>query len=276
MLQTLHFVPRPLGFCQRVLGVIASKASAAHDVHFSVPAHVLITLNVVLQGTLMQGDQILPQSFATGAHTRSRRYQLSAGASLLTLFCRADAALDLAKMQPAELTDRWLAAHEVFTAWKESPARTEVLQCANAMLSSVNPKMLPVLNALNGQNDAQRMTQALQALMSQDIAAAAQSLHMSERSLQRLFLAQWGISPKLVQRMLRVQRCVNFWQSKGENLAQLASQAGLTDQAHLAREFRQLVGYAPCHLKRTASSAHDDTLWALRTGHTLLAPLLTQ
>ncbi len=78
--------------------------------------------------------------------------------------------------------------------------------------------------------------------------------------------------------MLRIQRCVQLWNAQemlGNGLADLAAQVGLTDQAHLAREFRQLVGYAPSSLKHTeAHQGQDDTLWALRTGSSLLAPLL--
>lgn len=102
---------------------------------------------------------------------------------------------------------------------------------------------------------------------------------MSERGLQRLFLSQWGINPKRVQRMLRIQRAVALWDARPCGLADLAAQAGLVDQAHLAREFRQLVGHPPSSLKISPEPASDDratdALWALRTGGTLL-PLLMQ
>jgi AraC-like DNA-binding protein len=280
MLETLHFLPKPKGYCPRVLGVIVSQAPPAHAVNFSVPAHVLLTLNVVLQGSLMHGQQVLPSSFATGAHTRSRRYQISPGAILLTLFCRANAALDLSALAPAQLADTWLPAQSVFKAWPQAPHSADAISTAQAMLACVSPEHLPVLKSPSRSVSSQRIQHALQVLAEQDLAAACTQLQMSERSLQRLFVSHWGISPKLVQRMLRIQRCIQLWDktdAQHRNLADLAAQTGLADQAHLAREFRQLVGYAPGNLKRQSSSVQqhrEDTLWALRTGSSLLAPLL--
>lgn len=278
MLQILHFLPKPHGCCGRVLGVIVSQAADTAAVRFSVPAHALLTLNVVLHGTLMHDQRELPTSFATGAHTRSRRYQISPGATLLTLFCRADAARDLCGQAPAQLADAWLAAQEVFQAWREPATCSNPLLTAQTMLDSVSPEHLPPLNHLGNQQAAQHIQQALHALAEHDVPTVAARLDMSERSLQRLFMSHWGISPKQVQRMLRIQRCVALWNIQkmpASSLADLAAQVGLTDQAHLAREFRQLVGYAPSSLKHTgAHQGQDDTLWALRTGSSLLAPLL--
>jgi AraC-like DNA-binding protein len=280
MLETLHFLPKPQGSCSRVLGVIVSQAPREQAVNFSVPAHVLLTLNVLLQGSLMHEQKILPNCFATGAHTRSRRYQISPGALLLTLFCRADAALDLCTHAPAQLTDTWLPAQSVFKAWQESSSAKDALLTAQAMLSCVSPEHLPALEAPARLLSAQRMRHALHALVERDLPATCTQLQMSERSLQRLFMSQWGISPKLVQRMLRIQRSVKLWEAQkaqSPNLADIAAQVGLADQAHLAREFRQLVGYAPSSLKRPAIGSEqkqENTLWALRTGSSLLAPLL--
>jgi AraC-like DNA-binding protein len=277
MLQTLHFQPKPHGSCGRVLGVIVSQAADTSAVRFSVPAHALLTLNVVLHGTLMHEQRVLPTSFATGAHTRSRRYQISPGAILLTLFCRADAALDLCGHAPAQLVDAWLVAQEVFKAWREPDTCGNALFTAQTMLDTVSPEHLPPLNH-TGNQQAQRIQQALRVLVEHDMPTVAARLQRSERSVQRLFMSQWGISPKQVQRMLRIQRCVALWNAQkmlASSLADLAAQVGLTDQAHLAREFRQLVGYAPSSLKHTgAHQGQDDTLWALRTGSSLLAPLL--
>jgi AraC-like DNA-binding protein len=264
MLETLHFTVRPSGYCPRVLGVIASQAPATHAVNFSVPAHVMGTLNMVRGGTLSllhrdtqsQGQvqvRQLPTSFATGAHARSRRYQISAGAVLLTLFCRADALEQLCGEPACELTNCWLAAAQVFKAWEAEclnlSANRTPLEVAQAMLRCTSPSHLPVEHSAK-EMQMLRLHTALQALTHHEPRVVADQLRISERSLQRLFMAQWGVSPKQVQRMLRIQRCIKLWQDQALGLADLAAQIGLTDQAHLAREFRQLVGYAPSSLKQ--------------------------
>lgn len=280
MLETLFFLPRPAGTSSKVLGVIASRAPATHSVSFSVPAHVFLTLNVVTHGTLMQGQSALPSSFATGAHTRSRRYQLSSGAMLFTLFCRADAALDLCQRAPAELADTWVSCEQVFQSWKLPAERSASLNVAPLMLDCVAPPRLPADSAVQLNAGVPRIQEAYDALAESDVPGAAKQLHMSERSLQRLFMSQWGIRPKLVQRLLRIQRCVRYWEDPGtlnRSLADLALHAGLSDQAHLAREFRQLVGYAPSSLKQPKQDkAHkqSDALWALHEGSRLLTQLM--
>lgn len=91
MLHTLGFRPTTGNNAHLVLGVFGSECTGPDALEFSVPAHVMATFNVVLDGALwLEGRQLDPQ-FVTGCQTRSRRYVLSAGARLLTLFCRADA-----------------------------------------------------------------------------------------------------------------------------------------------------------------------------------------
>lgn len=103
----------------------------------------------------------------------------------------------------------------------------------------------------------------------------------SERQLQRDFAATWGVSLKLVQRLLRLQLGIQWWrqaireEGAKAQLADLAASLGLVDQAHLTREFRELVGEPPSALKALASTDPAlNVLWALEQGGALLLPLL--
>lgn len=66
------------------------------------------------------------------------------------------------------------------------------------------------------------------------------------RALQRLFRDWVGASPKWVIRRNRLQE-VALRIEKGEllSLAALAAELGYTDQAHLARDFKRVVGKSP-------------------------------
>jgi transcriptional regulator GlxA family with amidase domain len=73
------------------------------------------------------------------------------------------------------------------------------------------------------------------------------SLGVSERQLLRRFRAAVGYGPKMLARVLRFQRfaTAGWGASEETTLARLAADAGYADQAHLARDCRQLAGVAP-------------------------------
>jgi AraC-like DNA-binding protein len=70
----------------------------------------------------------------------------------------------------------------------------------------------------------------------------------SPRNLSRLF-SQWvGVSPKRLARIVRAQAALRRVADGGADLAQLAADHGYADQAHLAREMRELFGAPPGEL----------------------------
>jgi AraC-like DNA-binding protein len=284
MLETLGFFPRPQGFSNRVLGVIVSHNSTLHAIDFSVPAHVFLTLNVVLNGHIKIDDRVLSTSFVTGPHTQSRRYTLTAKARLWTLFCKADAISQLCDDPPSQLVDTWRTSSSVFPAWQEPfGVETDIETVARRMLHCVSPSNF-VMQSASSDEISLRIQKAVHALSTTSISNVTKQLGVSERSLERLFKATWGVRPKLVQRILRINQALEIWNDgrTKPDLADLSAQLGLTDQAHLAREFRHLVGYPPGALKLAItnkqpandSQSNQDLLWALRTGHSLLRPLL--
>jgi AraC-like DNA-binding protein len=90
----------------------------------------------------------------------------------------------------------------------------------------------------------------------------ARDLYVSERQLRRRVLRAVGHSPKLVQRVLRIQAFLALVAARGVdlNLAWTAARLGYADQAHLTRECQALVGDSPVEFVRQASErckAHD-------------------
>lgn len=61
---------------------------------------------------------------------------------------------------------------------------------------------------------------------------------MSERAFRRAALSSYGYGPKHLHRVLRLQRALG----SGLPAAQAAQAVGCSDQAHLAREIRELTG----------------------------------
>jgi AraC-like DNA-binding protein len=74
----------------------------------------------------------------------------------------------------------------------------------------------------------------------------AQRLHLSARSLQRLFADYVGLAPSWVIRRFRLHEAAAHATAGGDvDWARLAVTLGYYDQAHMVREFSAVVGTAP-------------------------------
>ncbi|MEV6744779.1 AraC family transcriptional regulator [Streptomyces sp. NPDC051080] len=82
------------------------------------------------------------------------------------------------------------------------------------------------------------------------VADTAHRAGLGARQLHRRSLAAFGYGPKTLARVLRLQRALALARS-GTPYAEAAVEAGCTDQAHLAREMRDLAGTTlTAHLAR--------------------------
>jgi transcriptional regulator GlxA family with amidase domain len=82
----------------------------------------------------------------------------------------------------------------------------------------------------------------------QTIDRLADQLGWSARRLHRRFFAACGYGPKMLQRILRLQRAIRLARAgthPAMGLAGLAREAGFADQAHMTRDFRALTGLTP-------------------------------
>ncbi|WP_432192597.1 helix-turn-helix domain-containing protein [Streptomyces sp. bgisy027] len=73
------------------------------------------------------------------------------------------------------------------------------------------------------------------------VAATADELGLGARQLYRRSLTAFGYGPKTLARILRLQRALALARA-GVGLADTAVRAGYADQAHLARDVRELAG----------------------------------
>jgi len=77
----------------------------------------------------------------------------------------------------------------------------------------------------------------------------ARQVNLSVSQLERSFTRHVGIGPKLLARHARVSAlAAEAMTSTAPGWAQLASKYGYADQAHLARDFRELTGLTPSGL----------------------------
>ncbi|WP_460717520.1 helix-turn-helix domain-containing protein [Nocardia heshunensis] len=77
------------------------------------------------------------------------------------------------------------------------------------------------------------------------VAAVADEIGWSRRHLGNRFAAELGITPKDAARVARFGRSHRLMREPGRVLAEVAAVAGYYDQAHMAREWRELAGMPP-------------------------------
>jgi transcriptional regulator GlxA family with amidase domain len=73
------------------------------------------------------------------------------------------------------------------------------------------------------------------------VAPTAEEVGWSARQLHRRALEAFGYGPKTLARVLRLQRALSLARD-GLPAAEVAAVTGYADQAHLAREVRELAG----------------------------------
>jgi AraC-like DNA-binding protein len=105
------------------------------------------------------------------------------------------------------------------------------------------------------------------------VAAVASDVGWSTRHLEHRFRGEFGITPKSAVRLTRFERSVEVVRDPRRRLADVAAECGYADQAHLAREWRELAGLPPSRWRaeddlafvqddeaaRSAAWAHDHT-----------------
>jgi AraC-like DNA-binding protein len=88
--------------------------------------------------------------------------------------------------------------------------------------------------------------------------ALAEELGLSERQLHRRSTAAFGYGPKVLARIVRLQSAMSVLRdAPGAPLAQLAAEAGYSDQAHLTHEVGALTGLTPASIRSEMTSTSD-------------------
>lgn len=75
-----------------------------------------------------------------------------------------------------------------------------------------------------------------------------EKLNLSPRQCQRLFLKHYGLSPKLLLCVIRLQQCLKILTSKQSNQSDIALITGYYDQPHYIRDIKKNLGITPLEL----------------------------
>jgi AraC-like DNA-binding protein len=79
----------------------------------------------------------------------------------------------------------------------------------------------------------------------------ASEVNVSGRGLERRFLKEVGITPKLFSRLVRFDKAVRDLGGRGQRpWSQFALEHGYTDQAHFINEFKEFAGVTPVEFEQ--------------------------
>lgn len=139
-----------------------------------------------------------------------------------------------AMSRPADRPERHRRAVDAFASWLATtvppPDPEALLANALAELVDTDPDVLRV----------------------EDVASR---LHVSTRTVQRVARRYVGLPPLTMIRRRRLQEAAQRLRTDpSTSLAVLASQLGYVDQAHLATEFRTILGFTPSAYRASTAS----------------------
>lgn len=173
------------------------------------------------------GDQ--PETFAVGLVGTPTGFAISGDSRFAAIRLWPWAWPLVADMKLEAMWGRWL------------PFRHELLEA------------LPDFEAAAGLFPADEKLNAIGAALvgAETVEAMGRATKMSPRTLQRWFARNVGIAPRHYLRLLRFQKA--FEQvPDAASLADHAAAQGFADQAHMAREFREMAGVPAKQARRTA------------------------
>ncbi len=182
---------------------------------------------------------------AVGAMTVAQTFMLRAGTRTIGLRFRPGMAGAMLDIAPSELTGRVVPLEELWG--RRAIQLTDQLSCdesAEESLANISRALRrPDVKANAVQRAIEHMT-LLQGRV--DLDYLARQANLSPRQFRRRCLEESGLSPKRLSRILRLRSAQSIAQrAPHPDWAEIAVEAGYFDQAHLIRDFRELLGRTP-------------------------------
>jgi AraC-like DNA-binding protein/uncharacterized Zn ribbon protein len=169
----------------------------------------------------------------TGLHDRVALPHLPAGTHVRGVRLRPQAVAVAFRIDASSLVNRTVALEDLLGS--RSARQLADSRRVDSWITSLLP--------------SRRTTQALRLLSSHTVEQTAARCEVSSRQLHRSLVLETGLSPKKLQRVLRMQAFLAAAEA-GQGLAAAATAAGYFDQPHLSRDLQALAGATPGQLLR--------------------------
>lgn len=282
-------LPPSPDLAEHVLFYIARRRSpgatppAPWTTHF--PANMYSALTIVHRGLLCDEHtaQRGPGAMLSGTMSEMVAREYHDWPETTVVVFKPGRLTDFCRLPASDLTDCWADSSAVFTLAEEMEIGDRMAsQPTVARQVLVLEQLLRRRFAARLHTAARPLARALRSLVwrlpHMRVAELAEELGWGVRRLERRFQATFGVGPKMMIRLARLQFALAHLQlgSRGEvPLASIAQATGFSDQAHLSRELKSLAGFAPTVL-RAVFRCPGNSAWAFAVPQDSLAPLAPQ
>jgi AraC-like DNA-binding protein len=230
------------------IDVVDDNATGQRTPVLPTPA---VVLGVQWRGRMRGPDGLLAHAGVTGIQERARTYEaLGPTTSILVRFTPTGATC--LGLPLSDLAGRSVALDDILNGKRVRDLVERVGEAPNAV--AARDVVIELITELDDKPD-RLIVRALQMFTASGrdearVAKVARSLAISERQLERRFLATVGVTPKRWQQLNRFHAAM-MRPSNVETLIDTAMSAGYYDQAHFNRDVRRRTGMTPTALLRT-------------------------
>jgi AraC-like DNA-binding protein len=247
---------------RRRTAALSADPGAAQPLSVDCAAHLYSTLTVVHQSTesRRRGDPASCELLVAGPRSQHVVAELEPAQETTTVIFKPGCLGALWQLDAPALVDRTIAVRDL-------PAHCDLHRLTGHLTkpASVARVLFEVEVALQlrvGEDPAQTRRLSFAYLVDQASrdATVLRSHQLSElagmtvRTFQRQCIDVFGIAPKRLLRIARLQRALRLLRSRphaGTSLAGVARHSGFADTSHMAREFCDLAGCEPGAVFRT-------------------------
>lgn len=190
-------------------------------------------------------DLELPVKCAIQIQAHAATLRPTGALGVIIVCLRADAASQIFDAPLGEFAGANVHLGSLFSAGDVSTC-DDVLASARSSLERMRTVEAFLLRRLRPRSDslACHVAQSLRRDPTLQVDSLASNLGFSARHLARSFNATFGIGPKQFSRLARFEKMMEQ-RRNGLSWAQVAYACGLSDQAHLVKEFKSIAGERP-------------------------------
>ena len=272
---SIDFLPADADLSPWALGVSILRADGVGPAQFSVPAHTLAISTVMLRGELWSVDRQgqrcqMPMRYATGSATHAQGFEASPDAVCASLMCVASVLPLLTGLGAEHFVNAFAAPDLLGKAADLTPALSNQA-LAKGLMDSLRHRLTNVRPTPGAS--------AFLATLQQWDGSSLVPAGWHARRWQRACQHQLGVTPKLLQRLVRLHQSAQLGianpafipKAAKADWAEHALDAGYSDQSHMLRDYRDLAGITPA---RAAGGGQKAGLHALHIGANALVPRL--
>lgn len=195
-------------------------------------------------------QKLQPRNFLVGQMTGPIMITPSGPVQLIGIRFHPGGTLPFVRMPLHEVTDQVVELGSFSSALERDLLR--VAERPNLLSQKIRAiEEFLTTSLTNSRHDSWSMTIAARIIESRGLVAVeelATDAGISSRQLERRFLSDIGVGPKLLVRIIRFQQVFRAVEQSNNAWAEIALACGYYDQAHLIRDFNQFAQQTPAVL----------------------------